>query len=255
MNTTLTLPLTELVPAALLVFARVGACLMVMPGISSPRVPMSVRLFLAIACSLAVVPLMEPRMAATVGQAEPWTLLRLIVTESLVGGLIGILAQVYFWALQFMANVIAMAIGYSGAPSGAIEEAEPQAIIASIITFSALFLFFVTDLHQEVLRALLASYSIVPIDSGLKPSAALVDITDAFSAAFIGTLRIAAPFIVYAILVNIALGLINKLTPTIPVYFISMPFVLAGGLVLVYFLLPELLSFFTSEIGTHLRGF
>lgn len=251
----LSLPLNEMVPAAFLVFARVGACLMVMPGISSPRVPITVRLYLALALSLAVVPLIEPHMAGTLANAEPWTLLRLIVTESVVGGLIGILAQVYFWALQFMASVVAAAIGYSGQPGPAIEESEPQAIIASIITFSALLLFFVTDLHLEVLKSVLASYSVIPIDSGLKPSAALVDITDAFSSAFTGTLRIAAPFIVFAILVNVAIGLINKLTPTIPVYFISMPFVLAGGLVLVYFLLPELLSFFISEIGQHLRSF
>jgi len=251
----LSLPLNEMVLTAFLVFARVGACLMVMPGISSPRIPMQVRLFLAIACSLMVVPLLQSRLGTTLDNAQPWTILRLIVTESIVGGLIGILARVYFWALQFMTSVIAMTIGYSGSPGGAIEESEPQAIVASIITLSALFLFFVTDLHQEVFRALLSSYSVIPIDSGLRPDAALVDITDAFSRAFIGTLRIAAPFLAFAILVNIAIGLVNKLTPTIPVYFISLPFVLAGGLVLIYFLLPELLSFFISELDIHLRSF
>ncbi|PRD42653.1 flagellar biosynthetic protein FliR [Phyllobacterium phragmitis] len=251
----LSVPLNEMVLTAFLVFARVGACLMVMPGISSPRIPMPVRLFLALACSLMVVPLVQPRLETTLENAQSWTILRMIVTESIVGGLIGILARIYFWALQFMAGVIAMAIGYTGSPGGTIEESEPQAIVASIITLSALFLFFVTDLHQEVLRALLSSYSVIPIDSGLRPDAALVDITDAFSNAFTGTLRIAAPFLVFAILVNIAIGLINKLTPTIPVYFISLPFVLAGGMVLIYFLLPELLSFFISEVGVHLRSF
>ncbi|MBB2973822.1 flagellar biosynthesis protein FliR [Mesorhizobium sp. RMAD-H1] len=249
------LPLNEMVLTAFLVFARVGACLMVMPGISSPRIPMQVRLFLALACSLMVVPLLEPRVGTMLENVQPWTILRLIASESVVGGLIGILARIYFWALQFMASVVAIAIGYSGAPGGAIEETEPQATIANIITLSALFLFFVTDLHQEVFRALLSSYSVIPIDSGLRPDAALVDITDAFSRAFIGTLRIAAPFLAFAILVNIAIGLINKLTPTIPVYFISLPFVLAGGLVLTYFLLPELLSFFVSELEIHLRSF
>ncbi len=61
----------------------------------------------------------------------------------------------------------------------------------------------------------------------------MIDFTDALSAAFLATLRIAAPFIVFAILVNFSVGLVNKLTPSIPVYFISMPFVLgraAGGL-------------------------
>ena len=40
-------PLSDTIVAAFLVFARVGACLLVMPGISSPRIPMQIRLFLA----------------------------------------------------------------------------------------------------------------------------------------------------------------------------------------------------------------
>ena len=34
--------------ATFLIFCRVGTCLMLMPGFSSPRVPMRVRLFLAV---------------------------------------------------------------------------------------------------------------------------------------------------------------------------------------------------------------
>ena len=43
-------------------------------------------------------------------------------------------------------------------------------------------------------------------------------------------IRLGSPFIAYAILVNLAIGFVNKLTPQIPVYFISLPFVIAGGL-------------------------
>ncbi|MGH6761716.1 MAG: flagellar biosynthetic protein FliR [Phyllobacterium sp.] len=247
-------PLDQAVIAAFLVFSRVGACMMAMPGLSSPRIPLHIRLFLAVACSLMLVPLVMAQLLPATS-AGPMALFRIIATEVAIGILIGILARVYFWALQFMANVIAMAIGFSGAPAGAVEEAEPQAAIASIVTFTALLLFFVTDLHLEVFRALLSSYSSIPVDGLFDPGAALIDVTDAMSGAFIGTLRIAAPFVVFAIVVNVAIGLINKLTPTIPVYFISLPFVLAGGLTLFYFLAPELLRLFTGETAAHLRSF
>lgn len=247
------LPLNEVILAAILVFARVGACLMVMPGISSARVPLSVRLFLSLACALAVLPLVLQQFETVLKGAQPWTLLRFLVAEMLIGVLIGILARIYFWALQFMCSAIAMAIGFSGAPSDAIVESQPEAVIATIITFSALFLFFVTDMHLELFRALLTSYAVIPMSASFRLDAAMVDMTDALSNAFIATLRIAAPFIVFAILVNLAIGLVNKLTPTIPVYFISMPFVLGGGLVLLYFLLPELLRFFGAETAVHFR--
>ena len=54
--------------------------------------------------------------------------------------------------------------------------------------------------------------------------------TDTISESFMVMIRLGSPFIAYAILVNLAIGFINKLTPQIPVYFISLPFVIAGGL-------------------------
>ena len=93
--------------------------------------------------------------------------------------------------------------------------------IASFITLSALCLFFISDLHLEVFRALLSSYSAIPVDGIFQPATAMVNLTDTLSKAFLSTIRIAAPFIVFAVVVNIAVGLINKLTPSIPVYFIS----------------------------------
>ena len=73
---------------------------------------------------------------------------------------------------------------------------------------------------------------------------ALNRLTDALSGAFLVALRITSPFIVYAVIVNFSIGLTNKLTPQIPVYFISLPFVLFGGLILLYFIAPELLHLF-----------
>jgi flagellar biosynthesis protein FliR len=59
-------------------------------------------------------------------------------------------------------------------------------------------------------------------------------------------LRLSSPFLAYALVVNLLLGLLNKLTPQIPVYFVSLPFVLTGGLLLLYFAIPALLSQFAE---------
>ncbi|MCX2697514.1 MULTISPECIES: flagellar biosynthetic protein FliR [Ochrobactrum] len=247
------LPLNEIVLAAMLAFCRVGACIMLMPGISSARIPLQIRLFIALACSFSVLPFVIGNIGTGFDVDRPWIIFRLMLSEMCIGGIIGILAHIYFWALQFMANTMAMAVGYSGSPGDAITEPEPQAALATIVTFSALFLFFATDMHLEILRALLNSYTAIPVAGRFRPDAAMIDFTDALSDAFLVTLRIAAPFIVFAVLVNFAIGLINKLTPTIPIYFVSMPFVLGGGLLVVYLILPELLHFFTQENATHLR--
>ncbi|BCH30932.1 flagellar biosynthetic protein FliR [Mesorhizobium sp. L-8-10] len=224
----------QLVLAAFMAFCRIGGCFMVMPGLASIRVPMQVRLFVSLAVAMAL-------LANTWDQIAPFARRELdavsilMVSELLIGVLIGLLARLYLLALQFIGSAIAMTVGFNGMGGTAVEEAEPQAALATLISFSALLLLFVLDFHHEVVKALLASYRILPPGTLFNPQSALIDLTDTLSQSFMAMLRLGSPFIAYSLLVNLAIGFVNKLTPQIPVYFISLPFVLGAGLVLVYF--------------------
>ena len=105
-------------------------------------------------------------------------------------------------------------------------------------------LLFALNFHHEVIRALIASYNVAPVNVFFSAHASLVDVTDTLSESFLLVLRLGSPFVAYAILINLAIGFVNKLTPQIPIYFISLPFVIAGGLILFYFAIPTLLSLF-----------
>jgi flagellar biosynthetic protein FliR len=110
-------------------------------------------------------------------------------------------------------------------------------------------LFFAGDLHWEVLRGLVASYQVLPVTGGYAAQFALVQFSNALSAAFALAVQISAPFIIYSIAINILFGIMNKLTPQIAVYFISLPFVVFGGLFVLYFTVGELLKVFMSGFG------
>ena len=231
--------------AAFLAFCRIGACFMLMPGLSSVRVPLQIRLFVAIAATGGLLAFLWDRIYPFV-DPRPQVLVPMIVSELLVGGLIGAMTRLYMEALRFIGTAIAMLIGYGGSGGPAIEEPEPQAALAAIISFSALLLLFVFDFHHEVIRALVASYTIAPVNVFFNPQAALVDVADTVSGAFFLVIRLGSPFIAYAILVNLTIGFVNKLTPQIPIYFISLPFVIAGGLIIFYFAIGTLLSLFAD---------
>ena len=235
----------ELVMAAFIAFCRVGGCFMLMPGLASVRVPVQIRLFVAVAATFALLIHMWDAILPFVRQ-RPDALFLMIVSETLIGALIGLMARLYMLALQFMGSAIAMSIGYGGQMGPGIEESEPQAALAGILSFSALLLLFVLDFHHEIVKALVGSYRLVPVNALFDPRTALVDVTDTLSESFFVVLRLGSPFIAYALLVNIAVGFVNKLTPQIPVYFISLPFVIAGGLILIYFGAPVLLSLFAD---------
>ena len=237
----MTAELERVALAAFIAFCRIGGCFLLMPGLASVRVPVQVRLFAAVAVTGALLIHLWDQILPFVDRA-PRVLGPMIVSELLIGALIGIMARFYMLALQFIGSGIAMLIGYGGVSGPGIEEAEPQAALAALISFSALLLLFVFDFHHEIVKALIASYQVAPLNVFFNPQAALVDVTDTISESFFVMLRLGSPFVAYAILVNLTIGFVNKLTPQIPVYFISLPFVIAGGLILLYFSVGTLLS-------------
>lgn len=222
----------DLVLSAGIVFCRIGACLMLMPGLSSARVPVRARLFVALLVSAALLPSVIPDAKSIGAEASPLALARVMASETLIGALIGTLGRIFFLALETLATAMAYAIGLSANLGGAIDESLPLPALASLFTLGATMLLFATDQHLEILRGLVASYRAMPIAAGFDSRHALVEVADTLSMAFTVALRVASPFIVYGLIVNLALGLVNRMVPQVPVYYISLPFVVAGGLYL-----------------------
>ena len=180
--------------------------------------------------------------------ARPAVLLPLIVSELLIGALIGLMARLYMLALQFIGVGDRHADRLWRHRRAGHRGGEPQAALASIISFSALLLLFVFDFHHEIIKALVAVLRRSRRSSVLfNPQAALVDVTDTMSESFMvmhpagqPVHRLCASWSISAI------GFVNKLVPQIPVYFISLPFVIAGGLIIFYFAIRTMLSLFAD---------
>jgi flagellar biosynthetic protein FliR len=236
-------------------FCRIGAVLILMPGFSSRRIPVRVRLFMSFSITLALTPLLYQDVAKTLGDASsPTAILRLFVSETMAGLLMGFLARIFFGALETLSGAIAMSIGLTSALAGPMEDHEPLPAIANFITFVATVLVFVTNLHWEIVRGIVASYSLLPVSGLFDVRFGLVQVSDCLTKSFLAALRIASPFIVYALVTNFALGLASRLVPQIPVYFITVPAVLAGGLALWYLIYLPFFQIFNEEFLTWIAG-
>ncbi|MBE0691761.1 MAG: flagellar type III secretion system protein FliR [Aquamicrobium sp.] len=229
--------------AAFLAFCRIGSCFMLMPGFSSMRVAVHVRLFVSAAVTWALLAHLWDEIIPHVGLGTD-ALLMLVASEILIGSTIGLVTRFYMLTLQFAASVVAMTGGFGGMAGSSVDEMEPQAPLAVIITTCALLLLFALDFHHEIVKALIASYQVAPLGRFFDAQGALIDVTDTLSQSFYLTLRLVSPFVAYAILANLAIGFVNKLAPQIPVYFVSLPFIIAGCLILLYFGIGIMLSLF-----------
>ncbi|WP_349369596.1 flagellar biosynthetic protein FliR [Salinarimonas sp.] len=243
----------DLILSVFLVFCRIGACLMLMPGFASLRVPTQVRLFVVLGATFALAPVVTPTILPVVANASNPGLLALVLTEILIGAQIGVIGRIFYLALQTMAHASTMLIGFAPMPGAVIDEMEPIPPLSSLVMLSATALLFITNLHWEIFRGLVISYETIPLLTGFDPRLALVGLSDRIGEAFLLALRIASPFVVFAFLANFALGVMNKLAQQIPIYFVALPAVLFAGLIVFYFLAGEFLALFVAGFADWLR--
>lgn len=226
-------------------FCRIGGCFMALPGFSSARIPTQVRLMLSLAVSLAILPLMWEMLYAQTKVSNGEYII-LICGELFIGVTMGLIARYITLGLQFAGTAMSMSIGFNAAPSQGIIEREPESDVTTIISFTAVVLLFMTDFHHMIIQTLVRSYEFMPMGKGILPRMALVSLTDTLTATFLLMLRLASPFIIYGLIFNLSIGMVNKLAPAIPIYFISIPFILAGGLILLYLGIPDFLILFVD---------
>ncbi len=239
--------LPEILLWSFLYFCRIGGMLMVFPGFSSVRVPVFVRLMLAIGTTFALTPLLLHMPGAAPPADAPLTpprLLALVWQELLKGVALGLMARMFVLALEFLATALTQFIGLGNFPGMPAEGQEPTPALVSLITLTAVTLIFVTGLHGQAIAAVAATYTTLPIGTPGQPVQFLEGIVARLAQATFLALQATAPFLVYGVVVNLAIGLVNRMVPQIPAYFISLPLIIVGGLLLLFFMLGDMFAVF-----------
>mgnify|MGYP000986033420 CR=1 FL=1 len=223
----MSLPGLEPLSTYILVFCRVGACLMLMPGFSSLRLPLQIRLLIALAIAISISPFSNFPNEAEHGATLT---VNLLVMEVLTGLAMGGVGRIAYSALQFAGSLIAVSMGYSGNSVSEDGTGEVQAEIGALISVSALVLLLVLDLHIMIVWSIVHSFELVPIGAIFDSQRALMSVLRSAEHSLELLIGISAPFILVGFVVNFAFGVLNKSAPQVPVVFVSAPFVLALSL-------------------------
>lgn len=240
---------------AFLIFCRIGGCLMFAPGFSSARVPLPIRLALAVAISLAITPLLYGTVTHDVSR-QPDTLRPfLVITETLVGSAIGLMARFFVLALQFAATAASSFIGLAGIPGIPIEESESGSALATLASTAAVTLILITDLHMELLRAMIDSYSVISIAKPPEISWFADTLVHVLAETSLLALRLSAPFLAYGVIVNLGIGLGNKFAAQMSVYHATTGLVILGGFLLLSLVWGDWMALFLDSYRSWLmRG-
>ena len=247
--------LEQLIPqnlfAFFLVFARIGAVLMLMPGFGEAFVPPRLRLIVALAVSLVVLPIVARVMPAM--PATPVDLLVMLGKEIVAGLFIGAAARTMMAALQAAGMVAAYQSSLANALVNDPASQQQGALAGSFLSITATLLIFATDLHHVMLGAIVDSYGLFvpgrPLPVGDLSAATARVVAESFVLA----VQVAAPFIVVGLLFSAGLGLLNRLMPQVQMFFIIMPLQVFLGVLLLMVTVSSILLWFMNAFGEGLR--
>lgn len=252
MNADLTfLPATAF--AFLLVFARVGAMVMSLPGIGDRNVPVNIRLVFALTMTYVVYFVVQrqfPPLPPTL-----WPLLAMVVREVVIGVALGMLIRFVLAGLQIGGAIIGFQTGLSFATSFDPNFGGDGNILATFLSMMALTLVFTFDLHHLMLRGIIDSYELfqpaMTLPAGDFSELAIAMLAGAFAIA----IKLSAPFIVFGLIFYLGVGILSRLIPQIQVFFIAQPAAILFSLILFMFLLSGLMMLYLSYFSQSLEPF
>jgi flagellar biosynthetic protein FliR len=234
--------------AFMLVFARIGAMVMLLPGFGEVFIPVRVKLAIALLLTIIILPL--HRAAYHVDMQSVAPLAVLMVHEIIIGVVLGATARVTLAALQMAGSIIAQQLGLGFVTSVDPTQGQQGALMGNFLTLLGIALLFATDTHYLVIAALNDSYKIFS-PGELMPSGDVAALaTRAFAAAFKIGLQLSAPFLVFGLVFNIGLGVLARLMPQMQVYFVGVPLsILIGFLILAAVLASMMGTYMDYLIG------
>ncbi len=211
-----------------LIFARIGAVLLMIPGIGESYVPPRVRLSLALLIAVALWPVVGgalPALPATVGGMSGW-----IIREVVVGLMIGALLRIFMNALSTAGEIVSLQTTLSFAQTANPLQAQPGTTIAAFLTLLCVTLIFATDTHHLFIAGLVGSYDLIaPAKPLIMQDFATLAVKTVGDSFLLGV-QLSAPVLVFALIFNLASGLVARVMPQFQVFFAAAPLSVILGL-------------------------
>lgn len=211
-----------------LIFARIGAVLLMLPGVGESYVPPRIRLSLALVVSLCLWPVVSqnlPPLPVSLGAMAGW-----IIREVAVGLAIGVMLRIFLTALSTAGEVVSLQTTLSFSQTANPLQAQPGTTLSAFLMLLGTTLIFATNTHHLFIAGLVGSYKLIspvqPLVVGDFATMAVRTLGDSF---MLGV-QLAAPVIVFALIFNLASGLVGRVMPAFQVFFAAAPLSIILGL-------------------------
>ena len=214
--------------AAGLVFARLGAIVMLIPGLGETFIPPRIRLAFALSLVLMLFPLVggaaPPLPVDSAGVALA------VIKEVAIGLMIGGVLRLFMSSLASAGEIVSIQTTLAFSQTANPMQAQPTTTIGTFLGLMGIVLIFTTDLHHFFIAAILQSYDLFPFRTNIPVADAGQLAIQTVGRSFALGLQLAAPVVVFSLIFNIATGLVGRVMPQFQVFFAATPLMLLMGL-------------------------
>ncbi|RLM27214.1 flagellar biosynthetic protein FliR [Brenneria alni] len=226
-------------------FVRLLALVATAPVLSEREINFRVKIGLSLLITFLIAPHIEPNSTPIFSVAGIWLLLQQLI----IGITLGLTMQLAFAVFRHAGEVIGLQMGLSFAtffdPSGGPN----MPVLARFLNLLAMLLFLTFDGHLWLISMLSDSFHTLPIGSGQLNANVFLSVARAGSIIFINGLMLALPVITLLLMINLALGILNRVSPQLSVFVIGFPVTLTIGILTIGLLLPLVAPFAEHVFG------
>ena len=243
----LSFPLSEL-EYFLFIFVRVASFVFVAPFFSTKGVPNQVKIALSMFIAYIIYYFgpehIYPEYNTILGFCT------VVLKEVSVGLLIGLAAQMCTSIVLFAGRIMDMEVGLSMANVFDPATNEQASITGALLQYGVMLILYTTGLHRFLLKALMETFTLIPISGVHINTDRLLEILINFLSNYIIIgFRICLPVFASITLMNIVL--LAKLAPQMNMFSVGIQLKLLAGLsviVITVTLLPDICNFISDQI-------
>ncbi|WP_337187828.1 flagellar biosynthetic protein FliR [Phenylobacterium sp.] len=214
--------------AAGLVFARLGAVVMLLPGLGETFIPPRIRLSFALALSLMLFPVVAVGAPPLPGNAGD--LAFAVIREVMIGLMIGAILRLFMTSLATAGEIVSLQTTLSFSQTANPMQAQPSTTVGTFLGLIGIVLIFTTNLDHLFVAAIVRSFDLFPFGGAVPVADAGALAIQTLGRSFALGVQLAAPVIVFSLIFNIAVGLVGRVMPQFQVFFAATPLIVLLGL-------------------------
>ncbi|MGV3593033.1 MAG: flagellar biosynthetic protein FliR [Gammaproteobacteria bacterium] len=227
-----------LIERFLLPFIRLGALFVAAPIFGAVTVPVRVRIILAIAVTVILMPVLGDTLAVELVSAGG---LLLILQQLAVGLVMGLMLQFVVAAIVMAGHTIATAMGLSFASSVDPQNGTQVTILGQFYLIIATLFFLAIDGHLRLLELLAMSFEVFPVTRFVLDAGLFQEVMLYSAQMFVTGTLLALPVMIGVLLINVGFGVMTRAAPQLNIFSIGFPMSMLGGFVLMLLSMPVVL--------------